>query len=1295
MRIHLLQEEQDNALHNALSRLARHHDWELRQDALYNPEESGLKAIQFNTASFEPAQIILISIRTQGCFQDFVDAYRDQICEHANYADLHVFSPVYDHSQAASVAGLKTLHYLVAPDNENDLEAYLLNISGQAGSTQDNIASLLHGEFAQVIDYSAIISMTDPQGTITYANDNFCQVSGYTREELIGQNHSLLKSGRHIDSKYQSLWQTISSGEPWHGYFCNRCKNGDEYWVDSVIYPIKSANDTIASYISVRYDVTQEMRLKARLIESDKRFRISHSFANIGSWDWNIENGGLYWSDEIHKLFGYEKPVLETSYENFINAVHPEDRSLVQSNVDACVNEGKEYSVEHRVVYPDGSVRWLAERGHVIRDKQGKPKRMLGVVSDIHKLKEAQEAAIRAEQLKSAFISTLSHEIRNPLNALAGYNRLIMDLSTSEELKDYTAKVGKIVEHISGILADINLNAKLESGNIIQKLEPVELKTLFAESLTLLSQPEQGIRIIQETISGHVMAEPQHLRQVIVNLLSNACKYNRPQGSIIIRTRTLEQELVRIEIEDSGYGIATEDLAAIFQPYERLSWQKSEIEGLGIGLSICKLLIKGMKGNIGATSEPGKGSTFWIELPSTSGAPDQHSNSKESIKAARLPEKVLVLEDNEFNQEFMKEQLEKLGIEAHFAGNGSEGLKAIENSSYDLVITDLNMPEMGGLEFIKRVRTHPNRTKRQLPIVIISADNSGGERYKEAYDTGFLVKPFALKELIDTLAKKFSPTPNELEADRKHNFQDSTSSVVDAQVMRHFLGDDESSRNRLLSIYLSALEQAQKTMRNPHSTDTEKALLGMAHRLSSSSQSIGATGLAADFKTLERMLRDHAPKEEWIRQLECLSKSSDQVIDYLRHSFTHDALETIDEYKAPERVRILVVDDDAFAIAQISEKLSGTQSVSFVAEHDSQTALSRLEHESFDIVILDIDMPEIDGIQFVRLFAPMYRRQALVIYSGETSLIGPVAELINNYGMHYLGVLSKPSSKLGIYRLLSQYKKDSLSSNLDAAPAKVKDDTIRQCVETGRIQVLYQPQIEVGSRQVISAEALSRLVDDQGKLIPPSDYLSRLEPLGLERTFASKVACIAIQQVSEWQALNHRLRVAINFSMHALEDLELPDRLKQCCESNQVSTQSIIVEVTETALSAHPKLALEVMVRLKLLGFTLSIDDFGTGYSSLDKLQKLPFTEMKLDRSYVSTASNDDVSMALLTSSLGLAQQLNMNTVAEGIETLGDFQLLASVGAQYVQGFYFAKPLTPEQLIEWKEAFNHDSSNYF
>lgn len=250
-------------------------------------------------------------------------------------------------------------------------------------------------------------------------------------------------------------------------------------------------------------------------------------------------------------------------------------------------------------------------------------------------------------------------------------------------------------------------------------------------------------------------------------------------------------------------------------------------------------------------------------------------------------------------------------------------------------------------------------------------------------------------------------------------------------------------------------------------------------------------------------------------------------------------------------------------------------------------------------------------------------------------------------------------------------------------------------MEHGRIQVLYQPQIDIASKKVISAEALSRLIDDSEELIPPSEYLDRLEPLGLERMFACKVAQIAIEQLSIWQQQDHSLKLAINFSMHALEDLNLPDTLKNCCDDNLVKPQNIIVEVTETALSAHPKLALEVMVRLKLLGFTLSIDDFGTGYSSLDKLQKLPFTEMKLDRSYVSTARKDDVSMALLTSSLGLAQQLNMNSVAEGIESFKDFQLIASIGAQSVQGFYFSKPLPPKQFITWKEAFCHDSSNYF
>ena len=233
------------------------------------------------------------------------------------------------------------------------------------------------------IDQHDIISIADVTGRITSVNDKFCEISGYSHEELIGQNHRILKSNRHPDSFYVDMWKTISKGHVWQGIICNHKKNGEEYWVDSTIVPFLDAKGKPDRYVSARTDITL-------VLQSEERLERSQEFANIGTWDWNIKTGALFWSDRIWPLFGYDKEVTETTYDNFMAAIHPDDRNMISDAVTSCVEKGIPYNIEHRVIWPDGSIHWLNESGDVVRDKNNTPLHMLGVVQDITERVEAE-----------------------------------------------------------------------------------------------------------------------------------------------------------------------------------------------------------------------------------------------------------------------------------------------------------------------------------------------------------------------------------------------------------------------------------------------------------------------------------------------------------------------------------------------------------------------------------------------------------------------------------------------------------------------------------------------------------------------------------------------------------------------------------------------------------------------------------------------------------------------------------------------------------------------------------------
>lgn len=269
---------------------------------------------------------------------------------------------------------------------------------------------LIADQMIQTLDQHAIVSMTDLDGQIKYVNDRFCEISGYNRDELLGKNHNLLKSGLHDAEFYQKMWTTLTQGNTWQGVLCNRKKQDGLYWVEATIMPYIDSSGKIIGYCSVRTDVTALKESEDKIRRHSEMLRQSQNFANVGTWDWNILTGDLYWSERVAPLFGYTQGEVKTSYENFIRAVHPDDRQLVEHAISNSMENKMPYEIEHRVVWNDGQVHWVLERGAATFDKTGKPAHMLGVVQDIQKSKVA-ELALEQSQAELAEANIMMRQV--------------------------------------------------------------------------------------------------------------------------------------------------------------------------------------------------------------------------------------------------------------------------------------------------------------------------------------------------------------------------------------------------------------------------------------------------------------------------------------------------------------------------------------------------------------------------------------------------------------------------------------------------------------------------------------------------------------------------------------------------------------------------------------------------------------------------------------------------------------------------------------------------------------------
>jgi PAS domain S-box-containing protein len=811
----------------------------------------------------------------------------------------------------------------------------------------ENMTLKLNQQVAAV-NKAAIVSETDADGNIIYVNDLFCEISEYTREELIGKNHRILKSGKQPEGIFKGLWKAISMGLTWQGEILNVSKTGKYYWVESTIMPFKDHTGKIEKFVAVRFDITKQKESEALKRQTEALLAAQR----------DLEESNTELEAQTQKLQASEEEL------------RVQQEELMQSNKEL-----------------EEKTKLLEEKNHAFDEKN---KMLIEAGKDLQR--KSEELAL-SSKYKSEFLANMSHELRTPLNSIILLSKLLKDNleeNLSADQIEYVSVVHKAGNNLLELINEILDLSKIESGKMDINPEKISLDEFKKDTndlfLPLSKEKEIDFSInVSADCPKEIFTDRLRIDQVIKNLLSNAFKFSA-KGKVNLNISMHNSKQIIFAVADTGIGIPKEKQALVFEAFQQADGStKRKYGGTGLGLSISREIAHLLGGSIHLESEPGKGSTFSITIPINYNEKDSAKENNDVINSSVVSEdekevviieddrnnlnatdkSILIIEDDEVTAKVVQQAARQRGYKTIVALDGKQGVNFAKNYIPSGIILDINLPIKNGWDVLKELKNFAET--KNIPVHILSSEDIDKNKSKIAGAIDFTSKPVndeRLEKVFNSLNDLFSGKSGKV--------------LLFSDVEEHRLSLENFLNEKELEVI--SLEPESELSLAPLKEDTTAILIDLDFKKGKVSKflekikphfggnSIPVIIFCNTYLSSLDQKRIHQFDDSFIIKIvKNYSGIVDEIGLFLNYVNNGNSTKTIKPAVIPakllENKKILVVDDDEQNRFSIS-KLLETNKANVIQAVNGKNALEVWKvNPDIDVVLMDIMMPEMDGYE--------------------------------------------------------------------------------------------------------------------------------------------------------------------------------------------------------------------------------------------------------------------------------------------------------------------------------------------